>query len=111
MLLIIIEKMVIMQKKIKVVKLILLKKFDAILKDINNNGKTTKLMSVESHNNNNINLHSLIRKLLNAEETFLKKGHRFDEAFVFDEIDNKHNKCNEYKTSTSNKIKTKKLRC
>ena len=63
-------------------------------------------MTVKSHANN-INLQSLIRKLINAEATVIQKGYGFDEAFVFDEIDNKRNKLNEYKTSTLIRLKQK----
>ena len=46
--------------------------------------------------------------MLHAEKTVLKKDYEFDDAFNnFDEIDNKHNKLNEYKPRTCNKINTK----
>ena len=65
------------------------KDFDEILKD---NGRTTKQINVKS-NGSNINLHSLIIKLLNTEKTVPKKNYRFNEAFnIFDEKDNKGNK-------------------
>ena len=86
------------------------KQFDAILEDIKNNGKTAKSISVNNQGGN-INLHTLIMKLLNAEETLLKKDHGFDEVFnILNEMDNKRNKRNEYKPITSNNI-TKKIKC
>ena len=48
------------------------KEFDATLKHIKNNGRATKSITVKSHDNN-INLHSLIIKLLNREKTAIKK--------------------------------------
>ena len=46
--------------------------------------------------------------MLHAEKTVLEKDYEFDDAFNnFDEIDNKHNKLNEYKPRTCNKINTK----
>ena len=48
------------------------KKFDAILKGIKNNGRTTKPISVKSHGCN-INLHPLIIKLINGGKTVVKK--------------------------------------
>ena len=47
------------------------KKFNTILKDIKNNGRTSKPISVKSFGIN-ISLHPLIIKLLTAE----KKGHK-----------------------------------
>ena len=45
-------------------------------------------MSVKSRDSN-INLHSLIIKLIKAGKTVLKKDYGFDEVFnIFDEIDN-----------------------
>ena len=61
------------KKNIKVVKILLLI-FDTILKDVKNNGKTTKSITFTSHGNNN-NLHSLKIKLLNAEKTALRKNY------------------------------------
>ena len=87
------------------------KNFDAVLKDIKNNGRTTKSISVKSYGSN-VNLRPLVTKLLNAEETVPKKDYGFDEVFhVFNEIDSKCNKLNEYKPIASNKIdrKTKML--
>ena len=80
------------------------KNSDAILED---NGRTTKSLSVKN-NGSNINLYPLIIKLLNTEKTVPKKDYGFDEGFnIFDEIDNKRNKLYEYKTRTSNKIDTR----
>ena len=44
------------------------KKFDAILKDIKKNGRTTKLTSVKIRESN-VNLHPLIIELINAGKT------------------------------------------
>ena len=44
--------------------------FDAILKDVKNNGKTTKLINVKCHGNC-INLHHVITKLLNDLKKYL----------------------------------------
>lgn len=50
----------------------------------------------------------MIIKLLNTVEKVLKKDYGFDEVFnTFNGIDNKHNKLNEYKPRTCNKINTK----
>ena len=85
------------------------KEFDAILRDIKNNGRTVKSISVESQGKD-INLKPLIIKLLNAEKTVLIKEYGFDEAFnIFDEIDNKHNKLSEYNPRTPNKIDTENV--
>ena len=82
------------------------KEFDAIL---DNNGTTTKSISVKSRGNN-INLHLLIIKLLNTEEMVLKKDYGFDEVFnIFNGIDNKHNKLNEYNSRTPNKTDAKNV--
>ena len=62
------------------VKVKLLKKFDAILKDIKNNGRNNKLISVKSHGSN-INLHPLIIKLLCSGKTVIKNDYGFDEVF------------------------------
>ena len=43
------------------------KRFDTILKDINSNGRTTKLISFKNHGSN-INIHPLIIKLLYVEK-------------------------------------------
>ena len=81
------------------------KKFNAILKNVRN----TKLISVKSHGSN-INLHALIIKLINAEKALLKKGYAFVKVFdIFDEIDNKCNKLNEYNCRTPNKNDAKNL--
>ena len=46
--------------------------------------------------------------MLHAEKTVLEIDYEFDDAFNnFYEIDNKHNKLNEYKPRTCNKINTK----
>ena len=83
------------------------KKFDAILKDINNIGRTTKPISFKIHGSN-INLHSLIIRLLSAGETVLKKDYRFDEVFYnFDETGINHHELNEYNLRTVNKISIK----
>ena len=82
------------------------KEFDAITQDIKNNGRTTKSISAESHGSN-INLHSLILKLLNAEKRYSKKDYGFDEAFnIFDKIDHRSKKTYEYKPRSSNEINT-----
>ena len=44
--------------------------FDALLKDIKNNGRTAKLVTVKIRGSN---LHLLIIKLLNAGKTVFKK--------------------------------------
>ena len=63
-------------------------KFDAVLNVIKYSERTTKRMSVKSRDSN-INLHSLIMKLIKAGKTVLKKDYGFDEVFnIFDEIDN-----------------------
>ena len=48
------------------------KEFDTILESIRNNVKVDKLLKIKTFNNN-INLCSLIMKLLNPEEMVLKK--------------------------------------
>ena len=86
-----------------------IKKFDAILKDIKKNGETTESVSVKDRGDN-INLQPLITKLLNAEKPELKKEYGFDEAFnIFDETDNKPNKLSEYNPRTPDKIGTKSI--
>ena len=65
------KKIVLIEKKIRLVKVILRKSL-TLLKKTKNNRKTTKRISVKSHGNN-INLHPRIIKLLNAEKTMLKK--------------------------------------
>ena len=83
-----------------------LKKFDAILKDLKSNGRTTKPISLKTRGSN-INLHPLIR-LLNAGKTVLKNDYGFDEVFnIFDKIDIIHHELNEYNLKTVNKINTK----
>ena len=62
------------------------KRFDVILKDIKNIRRITKPICVKTWDSN-INLHSLIIRLLNARKIVLEKDYRFDEAFqIFDEI-------------------------
>ena len=79
-------------------------RFDAILKDIKNIGRTTKPISVKSHGSN-INLHPLIIKLINAGKKVLKKDYGFDEACeIFDEIDKNFDKRNEHNPRSSNMI-------
>lgn len=57
------------------------------LKNIENNGTTTKAINIKSHGEN-INLHIPIMKLLNAGKTMLKKDSEFDQVFnIFDEWD------------------------
>ena len=83
---------------------------DKILKDIKNNGKTNKYVSVKSRVNT-INLHPTIIKFLDLEKTMLKKDSGFDDAFnIFNEIYNKYNKLNKYKSGATNKI-NKKMQC
>ena len=66
----------------------IIKDFDATLKDIKKNGRTTKSISLKSCGSN-INLHPLIIKLPNAEKVVLKIDYGYDEAFnIFDKIDN-----------------------
>ena len=93
--------------KIKVMKVKLAKKFDAILQDINKTGRNTKPISVKSHGSN-ISPHPPITKLLNARKTALKTDYELDEVFEsFDEIDNNCHKLNEYNPRTSNMINRK----
>ena len=76
------------------------KEFDAILKNIKNNGKTAKSINVKNHGSS-INLHPLVIKLINGEKTVLKKDYGFDETFdIFEELDDKRSKLNEYKRRT-----------
>ena len=83
------------------------KEFDAILKNIKNNGKTAKSINVKNHGSS-INLHPLVIKLINGEKTVLKKDYGFDETFdIFEELDDKRSKLNEYKRRTSIKINIK----
>ena len=86
---------------------VILHEFDAIIEDIKNNRKTTISISVKSHGSS-INLLPLIIKLINAEKAVFKKDYGFNESFnIFDEIDKKRNKLNEYKPRAYNKISTK----
>ena len=74
-------------------KVILPDELDAILKDIDNNGRTTKAISVKRQDGN-INLHPLLIKLLKAE-------FEFDKTFnIFNEIDNKRYKLRQYNSRT-----------
>ena len=78
--------------------------FDALLKDIRNNGRIAKWINVESRGIN-INLHLPIIKLLNAEETVLKKDYGFDKVCnIFNDVCNKHSKLNGHKPIASKKI-------
>lgn len=72
MLLITIEKNCANREEDKIGESNITKEFDTTKKNIKNNRKTTKWISVKSHGNN-INLHPRIIKLLNAEKTMLKK--------------------------------------
>ena len=88
-------------------KVIILKRFDAILKDIKISRKTTESISVKSRGKN-IKIHPLIIKLLNAKKPVLKKDYSFDELFnIFDVIDINCNNLNEYKLRSTNMIKRK----
>ena len=94
--------------KIKVIKI--KQKFDAILNDIKNVGRTTNPTSVKSRDST-INLHPLIIKLLNAGKTMLKKDYGFDEVFnIFDEIDNNCPELRKYNPRISNMINRKNVR-
>ena len=84
------------------------KEFEAILGDIKNNGRATKQISVKaviviscgSADNK-------IIKLLDTEKAVLKNKYGLDEAFNnLNEIDNKHNKLNEYNPRPPNKNHT-----
>ena len=68
----------------------IVKKFDAMLNDIKNDGKTTKSLIIRTGDNIN-SLQPLIIKLLNARKTVLEKDYGFDKVFnIFDEIDNSY---------------------
>ena len=83
------------------------KAFGILSQDIKNNGKTTKSISVKGLSNT-INLYPLIIKLQSAEKTELQKHYGFEKAFnIFDEIDNKCNKLNEYKSKKKIDVKYK----
>ena len=83
------------------------KGFDAILKYINNDGRTAKTISAKIRDNN-ISLQPLIIKLLNAEKAVFKKEYGSDETFnIFDEIDKKCNELSEYNPRNLKKIDTK----
>ena len=61
-----------------------MKKSDATLKDMENNGTTAKSISFKSHSSN-ISLHPVVIKLLNARKTLCKKDYGFDKVFkIFD---------------------------
>ena len=80
-----------------------------MLKDVKNNGKTMKSICVKSHGNN-INLHPVITKLLNAEKVMLKKNMNlmhFYAFYIFDKIRDKYNKFNEYRPKSDNNINKK----
>ena len=53
------------------------KNFDAILKDIKNNGKASKLLIIRTRGNI-VSLRPLIIKLINARKTVLEKNYGFD---------------------------------
>ena len=81
-----------------------MKKFDAILKDIKNNGRNTIPIRVKSLDKGT-NLNPLIIKLLNPGKMFLKKNCGLDEVFnIFNEIDNNHHELCKYNPRTSNMI-------
>ena len=62
------------------------KGFDAILKDLKNNGKSTISIRVTICN---VSLFSVVIKLVSTEKVVLKKDHGSNEAFnILDEIDN-----------------------
>ena len=85
----------------------LAKKFNAILKDIKNDGRTSKSINIKSHGNS-INLYPLVIKLLNAGKSVIKKDYGFDKVFnIFHEIDNNCHKLHEYNPTTFNKINRK----
>ena len=87
--------------------LILQRRCPLSLKDIKNNERTTKSISIKSRGSN-INLHPLIIKLLDAEKTVVKKEYGFDETFnIFYETDNKRNKIYRYNPRALNKIEKK----
>ena len=82
-------------------------KFDTILKDIKNNGRTTKPLFIITLDSNT-NLYSLIIKSINARKVMLKKDYGLDKIFnIFDEIDVSRYKHHMYNPRTSNMINRK----
>ena len=68
----------------------IVKKFDAMLNDIKNDGKTKKSLIIRTGDNIN-SLQPLIIKLLNARKTVLEKLYGFHKEFnIFDDIDNSY---------------------
>ena len=81
-------------------------KFDTILKDIKNNGRTTKPLIIIL--DSNTNLYPLIIKSINARKLMLKKDYGLDKIFnIFDEIDDSRYKLHMYNPRTSNTINRK----
>ena len=81
-------------------------KFDTILKDIKNNGRTTKPLIIIL--DSNTNLYPLIIKSINARKLMLKKDYGLDKIFnIFDEIDDSRYKLHMYNPRTSNMINRK----
>ena len=71
-----------------------LKKFDAILKDLKSNGRTTKPISLKTRGSN--------------MKSGAQNDYGFDEVFnIFDKLDVIHHELNEYNLKTVNKINTK----
>ena len=82
-------------------------KFDTILKDIKNNGSTTKPLIIIILDSNT-NLYPLIIKSINARKLMLKKDYGLDKIFnIFDEIDDSRYKLHMYNPRTSNMINRK----
>lgn len=85
-------------------KVILLKMFDAIFEKIKNNVQVDGLLNMKSCVSR-INLRTLRIKLLSTEKTMLRRNYVFDETFnIFDEIDNKRNKLNEYEPRSDKNV-------
>lgn len=85
-------------------KVILLKMFDAIFEKIKNNVQVDGLLNMKSCVSR-INLRPLRIKLLSTEKTMLRRNYVFDETFnIFDEIDNKRNKLNEYEPRSDKNV-------
>ena len=80
-------------------------KFDTILKDIKNNGRTTKPLIIIL--DSNTNLYPLIIKSINARKLMLKKDYGLDKIFIFDEIDDSRYKLHMYNPRTSNMLNRK----
>ena len=88
-------------------KVILLKMFDAIFEKIKNNVQVDGLLNMKSCASR-INLRPLKIKLLSIEKAMVRRNYGFDETFnIFDEIDNKRNKLNEYEPRSDNNINNK----